>query len=186
MRPNKRQGILEAAVVLANERGLAGVTLDSVSDAVGLTKAGLLYHFANKDALLLAIQEHLASEWEAELERAAGKPATQASESERLVAYVKVCGRSATRAELTMQLEAASDEKLNEPWAVVLDRWRAVSGTSPSARTTALHAAALAADGMWSSEAMGCADLSPADRSRIIDHLVEMIESQTPRRRTHE
>ena len=182
MRPSNRQRILEAAVTIANERGLGGVTFDSVSDAVGITKAGLLYHFTSKDALLLGIQEHLAALWEEELELAAGKSAHDASETERLVAYVKACGRSATRGELTMQLEAASNDTLNAPWAVVLERWRQVPGSSADKRSIALQSAALAADGMWSAEALGCGDLTSDARQHIVAHLVEMIESHSPKK----
>ena len=47
-----RQQLLEVAARLSFEQGAAGVTLDAVSQAAGVSKGGLLHHFPNKMALL--------------------------------------------------------------------------------------------------------------------------------------
>lgn len=49
-----RQDILNAAIDLIAKRGSRGVSLDAIAEAAGVSKAGLLHHFANKDALLNA------------------------------------------------------------------------------------------------------------------------------------
>jgi AcrR family transcriptional regulator len=47
-----RDRILEAADQVARERGVANLTLDLVAEQASVSKGGLLYHFATKEALL--------------------------------------------------------------------------------------------------------------------------------------
>lgn len=56
-RPSKREFILEAAEQLVHERGAAHLTFDALTEATGISKGGLLYHFENKDALIVAMLE---------------------------------------------------------------------------------------------------------------------------------
>ena len=49
-----RLEILNAAIELIARRGARGVSLVEIADAAGMSKAGLLHHFATKDALLNA------------------------------------------------------------------------------------------------------------------------------------
>jgi AcrR family transcriptional regulator len=57
-RPFRQQidaGILDKAAALFARRGFAKTSVQDVADAVGLSKAGLLHHFASKDALYAAV-----------------------------------------------------------------------------------------------------------------------------------
>lgn len=56
-RPSKREFILEAAEQLVHDRGAAHLTFDALTEATGISKGGLLYHFASKDALIVAMLE---------------------------------------------------------------------------------------------------------------------------------
>jgi AcrR family transcriptional regulator len=49
-----RQEILNVAIDLIARRGSRGVSLGSIADTAGVSKAGLLHHFATKEALLNA------------------------------------------------------------------------------------------------------------------------------------
>jgi AcrR family transcriptional regulator len=71
-RPSKRTNILDAALRVAERDGVTGITLDAVAQEAGLTKAGLMYHFPSREALLWGIQEHLIVFWEGAMEAAAG------------------------------------------------------------------------------------------------------------------
>ncbi|SCE54411.1 helix-turn-helix domain-containing protein, partial [Streptomyces sp. OspMP-M43] len=55
MRTSKRTQILEAATRVVQREGVKSVTFDSVAAEAGLTKGGLLYHFASRDDLVRAI-----------------------------------------------------------------------------------------------------------------------------------
>lgn len=51
-----RAAILTAAREVVTERGTAA-TLQQIAEAAGVSKSGLLHHFANKDELMLAVLE---------------------------------------------------------------------------------------------------------------------------------
>jgi AcrR family transcriptional regulator len=56
--------ILEAAIRVAGRDGLLATTLDKVAAEAGITKGGVLYHFASKDELLTRMMEHFAAQVE--------------------------------------------------------------------------------------------------------------------------
>ena len=58
-RPSKRNFILIAAEQLVKSHGAAQLTFDRLSEETGISKGGLLYHFASKDELVLAMMERL-------------------------------------------------------------------------------------------------------------------------------
>ncbi|RUO34030.1 TetR/AcrR family transcriptional regulator [Aliidiomarina soli] len=58
-RPSKRSFILVAAEQLVKKQGPAQLTFDRLSEETGISKGGLLYHFASKDELVLAMMERL-------------------------------------------------------------------------------------------------------------------------------
>ncbi len=64
-----RDGILDAAQRVAAREGAGHVTLDAVAREAGVSKGGVLYHFAGKDALISGMLERLIGEFSAEIER---------------------------------------------------------------------------------------------------------------------
>ena len=50
-----RRSVLEAAAELVAQDGAAKLTLDAVAERVGLSKGGILHHFATKDSLIAAM-----------------------------------------------------------------------------------------------------------------------------------
>ncbi|WP_424810468.1 TetR/AcrR family transcriptional regulator [Roseococcus sp. YIM B11640] len=63
-----RTRILDAATRIAAERGVTALTLDSAAREAGVSKGGLLYHFASKEALLSGLLTRLTESIEAEFE----------------------------------------------------------------------------------------------------------------------
>ena len=59
-----RDAILEAAIRVATRDGLLATTLENVAREAGVTKGGVLYHFASKDLLLTGMIEHFGREVE--------------------------------------------------------------------------------------------------------------------------
>lgn len=57
-RGGARQRILQAANAVAEKAGAANLTLDAVAAEAGVSKGGLLYHFASKEALLAGVVEY--------------------------------------------------------------------------------------------------------------------------------
>jgi len=59
-----RARILAAAIATVAKDGPERLTLERVARATGLSKAGVLYYFEGKDALLLGVMEALVASWE--------------------------------------------------------------------------------------------------------------------------
>jgi AcrR family transcriptional regulator len=55
-----RTRILDAAETLVRARGVAGLTLEAAAKLAGISKGGLLYHFASKEALLTGLLARMA------------------------------------------------------------------------------------------------------------------------------
>ncbi len=150
MRTSKRTQILDAAARLVQREGVKSVTFDAVAAEAGLTKGGLLYHFASREELVRAIHQHLADRWEADLVAAAGKPAAEASPAERLAAYARVTAQSATRAELLFMVEGSTTPEHAAPWDAVMERWAPpAAGAASDSEALDRFVARLAADGLW-------------------------------------
>ena len=66
------QGILDRAAGLFAQHGFAHTSLQSLADAVGLSKAGLLHHFPSKDALYTAAIEEGRAHARRAVEQVAG------------------------------------------------------------------------------------------------------------------
>jgi AcrR family transcriptional regulator len=57
----RRDEILDRAIELIRENGLAGLTMKKVAERVGFTEPAIYRHFPNKQALLLGVAERLGA-----------------------------------------------------------------------------------------------------------------------------
>ncbi|MGW0908584.1 TetR/AcrR family transcriptional regulator [Streptomyces sp. NPDC002853] len=178
MRTSKRTQILEAATRVVEREGVKSVTFDSVAAEAGLTKGGLLYHFASREDLVQAIHQHLADQWEAAIVAAAGKPADGATPAERLTAYTRVATQSATRAELLFMLEGSTTPGHAAPWDAVMQRWAPPLAATDADDPEALDQfiARLAADGLWLYESLTADRLSPQLRRAIAERIATTLK----------
>lgn len=182
MRPSKKSAIVEAAMRVAEEQGLSAVTIDAVAEQAGITKGGLLYHFPSRTALLSGVYEQLAADWEKEMVSAAGKPASEATRAERLAAYVRVAARSMTRAELVFMADGAAHRDLFAPYAEVAARWTTplpqpgVDDRYPREELRMLTAR-MAADGLWSYEALTGEPIPQALRVQLLEHIAASLDT---------
>jgi AcrR family transcriptional regulator len=80
----RREEILAAATGLIAASGFNGVPLAAFAAASGLTKAGLLHHFASKDDLLIAVLRR-RDELDAAAVTGSVKPAADAAESRAMM-----------------------------------------------------------------------------------------------------
>ena len=69
-RSDARVRILDAALAVSDRVGAAHMTLDAVAAEAGVSKGGLLYHFASKDLLLKGVVEHHMDQHRRDLEMA--------------------------------------------------------------------------------------------------------------------
>jgi len=178
MRTSNRSKILDAAIRVIQRDGVTGVTFDAVAAEAGVTRGGMMYHFRAREALIEALHQYLAQQWEFSLTATAGKPAQEASPAERDIAYARTCAQSATRAELLFMLDAVGSPARSTPWEGVLERWAAPAPQAhDDADALARFIVRLAADGMWAYEALSHAPLPEALRQRVAEQLSRMIAS---------
>ena len=57
---SSRERLMVAAVQVALSEGISAMTLEAVAKEAGVSKGGLLYHFASKDELIAAMLQHHA------------------------------------------------------------------------------------------------------------------------------
>jgi len=70
-----RTRILDAAESIVQSRGVPALTLDAAAREAGVSKGGLLYHFASKEALLAGMLARLSAWFRAEFESCVGAQA---------------------------------------------------------------------------------------------------------------
>ncbi len=67
--PDMKTRIVDAATRLFAEHGVDGTSVQAISEAVGIKKPSLLWHFASKEELRQAVLEQLLVHWKDELPR---------------------------------------------------------------------------------------------------------------------
>ena len=122
-RPSNRAAIIEAALRVAERAGISALTHDSLAAESGLTKGGIIYHFPTKAELLRGIHEHLAEQWERQLDSRLTSTDAAPSASERLAAYVRVSAEIVSPGEYLFVTDAETTGVNVEPWQAVTERW---------------------------------------------------------------
>ena len=173
MRESNRDKILDGVVRLIERDGVTAVTFDAVAAETGITRGGIIYHFASRDELLLATHQHLARHWEEQLRSLAPDPDLP---TDRYAAYVQSCSRDATRAELPMMLESAGDKRLVQVWSEVIDHWAPPVPQADDPVGLAHFLARIAADGLWAHRAMAGRPLPPEVKAMVTGSLLKMME----------
>ncbi|MCG5248120.1 MULTISPECIES: TetR/AcrR family transcriptional regulator [Methylobacteriaceae] len=154
-----RRALLDCAATLALEQGLAGVTVQAVSAAAGVTKGGLFHHFPSKQALVEGVAADLIERIDAEIDAIMARDPVPRGRFTR--AYVETTftdpamgpGSRWTALYLSMIVEPGLRRLWAEWYAGRMDRHRATDD-GPTLATVRL-----AADGAWLAQLMrddGC------------------------------
>ncbi|MEE3849986.1 TetR/AcrR family transcriptional regulator [Gordonia sp. LSe1-13] len=166
MSSESRTRILSGALDLLREG--QSISLESAAQRAGLTKPGLMYHFRTKEALMVALVDHVIDRWERELSAAAGAPAAEVSAVERIRAYAEFS--------LTADFDESDVVMLADPRlrATLSARWEeriaplvAIPADVPSGMRGRLLAVRLLADGVWVASATDVLDPDAADRELV-------------------
>ena len=86
--PGLREQILVAAKSLFIQHGYHGLAMREISDAVGVSKAALYYHFKDKEELFLAILSNNLNEIENAIDLIQSKPVSHREQIILFVEYV--------------------------------------------------------------------------------------------------
>jgi AcrR family transcriptional regulator len=174
-----RERLVRAACDIIQLHGAGGLTLDAVARAAGISKGGLLHHFATKEALVEALLQQLFEDFERQVERhlAAEPPGP----GRLLRAYVR-----ATYADEPLPLEVATvllaavteNQALLAHLRADSESWRRrlLEDGVPAARAMVIRQAT---DAYWSDRMLG---LEPADQAAnhlVRDELLRLIDRGT-------
>ena len=165
-RPSRRQQLLDAAIAVIRREGAGALTLDAVAAESGVSKGGVLYHFASKRALI----DGLLSRWLDEFEARLGG-------EDLLAAYVRACDLEPAERASEFGLLAGM---IQEPEVLEVARERIAEWTerilADAADPVDAWLVRLAADGLWYSDLLGVAAPQGADRRRLIERLLALSD----------
>lgn len=177
MRPSKKEQILDAAVALIERENLEAVSYEALAEASGMSKSGIVYHFPSRHEIMRGIHQHLADQWERELERTAGGPAHTVDAVDRLRAMVLSLSNSATKAELLLQIDARSNVEFSEIWHRVDARWApSPDDLEHDEVRRASYLVQLLADGLWMHDYVHEQSLTRAQRKTLTNQILQMLD----------
>jgi AcrR family transcriptional regulator len=165
MARDTRARLLDAASAVSRRDGPQSLTLDAVAAEAGVSKGGLLYHFASKRELLDAVVERWLDEFQRDIDEAGGTFP---------VGYVRASdGAKAEEAGLLAALVAdpAVLAAVRERYATWQDRI-VTEGGDPVEATVAR----LAADGLWLADLLGMAAPEGELRMRVLARMLELCD----------
>jgi AcrR family transcriptional regulator len=171
--PKARQIVLDAARRIVRERGAGKLTFDELVHESGVTRGGITYHFATKEALLRALVESDIEQW-SELERK-HRPKDANEATAELVAYIRAhTERNEDRRRfVTGMLSAVTmDHSLLDPVRDFMQERSA--GTDWDDMQLRRHLLRLASEGLFWSEIFGCCELKPDVRKRLVALMEEL------------
>ena len=154
-RPSQREVILEAVLTDLREEGSLALSLDSAARAAGVSKPGLMYHFASKEALVAALVDHIADGYEEKLTQLVGTASPNlATPHDRIAAYALwALTAEHDTADLVMLSDPRLSEQMTRRWSDRLTPWLDVPAELPQEVRARLHAVRLLADGCWFADA---------------------------------
>jgi AcrR family transcriptional regulator len=164
-RADTRAKLLEAAGAVIRRDGAQAMTLDAVAAQAGVSKGGLLYHFASKRELLDGLVGRWLDEFQDDID-AAGPGF--------LSGYIKASdGAKAEEAGLLAALVADPDVlgAVRDRYAAWQDRV-VKEGGDPVEATVAR----LAADGLWLADLFGMAPPAGELRERVLARLLQLCD----------
>ncbi|NKC31723.1 TetR/AcrR family transcriptional regulator [Falsiroseomonas selenitidurans] len=178
---DSRTRILDAAEAIVQARGVPALTLESAARDAGISKGGLLYHYASKEALLAAMLGRLAEVMEADF------AATLAAQPEGRGRAARALLASALKepvAACVLQDRAAAvflaafhhDPALLDPVRAVFARMRAAiaaDGLPPGVG----QAIMCATDGLFMVHVFGLYTLTPAELADLRAALERLLET---------
>jgi AcrR family transcriptional regulator len=170
-----RRALLDEAARITLEQGLSKVTFQAVADAVGVTKGGVMHHFATKDTLILEVFYDAMTKFEAEVNAAMAKDPVSYGSFTR--AYIDATislgekGQAEFNSQATLYVLMLGDRMLRERWAEWSNEQLKKYAATDNSETLCM--VRLVADGIWLSDFSGI-DIS--DKASIRERLINMTQ----------
>lgn len=175
-----RETLLYAATQVILEKGVEALTLDAVARQAGVSKGGLLYHFPNKNALVVGLGEQLIQDFEAALQAEFDQDDAPGTPGQWVRAYIRSTLRMSGQtlalvARLTSLIVEMPPELLKaaEAYEQRCRQRLDADGLDP----TQAVIIQLAIDGLWFSEMFQLSALDETRRTQVVERLLAMTRS---------
>jgi AcrR family transcriptional regulator len=185
-----RTRVLDAAEAIVMARGVGGLTLEAAARDAGVSKGGLLYHFASKEALLDALLRRLAGFMEQQyLAGVEAQPDGPGRVARACLEWgfgeadptgdapLHACDERHDRAAAVFLAAFHHDPALLDPIRAVIARIRAdlAADGLPPGVGNAINAAC---DGMFMARLFRLYDPTPQERARTRAALMRLMEAR--------
>lgn len=175
-----REKLLQAAAQVIIERGVEALTLDAVAQQADVSKGGLLYHFPNKNALIVNVGQQQIQNFESALQHefeqddAPGTPgqwtrayvrSTERTSKESLALIARLSSILVEMPSELLQSVDAYEQRCHE---------RLESDGLDPVQATIIQ---MAIDGLWFSEAFQMGVPSEERRTQVVETLLAMTRS---------
>ncbi|MGP3536032.1 TetR/AcrR family transcriptional regulator [Microbacterium sp. RD1] len=180
--PRARESVLDAFAQILAADGERAATMDATARAAGVSKGGLLYHFASKEALEAGLIERM--------ELLAGEDVAEMSESPEgpVAAFVRTSLNTGTPLDLAIVAVSRLAQNGNAAAVAALRRIRELweDTIRPHTRDeTALQLVMLVSDGLYFNNALAVGSVpGPTPSADELDALIALVRSAagvTPR-----
>ncbi len=168
--------IIDAAEAVVIEAGASHMTLDAVAAKAGVSKGGLLHHFPNKVALLVAmVERQIKMHQDARKRILKNIPRGPCRELKSFIMAAQDINQMHNRLGASMSAAISHDPRLNEPIRkVVRENYSKFTAADIGFERAAI--VALAVDGMRLQEMLSISPFDKEQRSRILDELLCLID----------
>jgi AcrR family transcriptional regulator len=109
-----RRQVLDAAIAMLAERGLAATSIQDIADAAGLSKGAVHYHFESKDELLQRVLDRCCESIEARVRSAFAQEGSPMDRVRRAISEMWAVRRDGI-AEMRVLTELHTMARQNEP-----------------------------------------------------------------------
>ena len=172
-----RDKILRAAGQVVMGQGIDSLTLDAVAKQAEISKGGLLYHFPNKNVLIVGLGDQLLRDFDTALQQEFEQDEAPGTSGQWVRAYVRSTEKMSQE---SLALFARLSSKLVEMPPELFQSVKAfeeqlyerleTDGLDP-VQATIIQ---LAIDGLWFSEAFQMVAPNQERRSQVVETLLEM------------
>jgi len=171
-----RERLLDSAETVLAEHGTQGLTLAAVAAHAGVSKGGLLYHFATKDALITGLIERLIEGFDALVAHYRGERPGWYTRAyiEATFAVLAEKDTDLARRRWAAVCAAATDPELRAPLARAQRRWMS-EGLDEEPDPDLSQLARLAADGVWEAAELDASLLGPERLAGLRARLLALV-----------
>ncbi len=179
---NCKDKILDAAEAVVMEMGAVHMSLDVVAKKAGVSKGGLMYHFSTKKSLLKAMIARMVMQFY--VDRAAQVDQIKPSPGQKLKAGILTAlapNEKRDRMGLSVLVVAAHDPELLKGLKEAhCDHLKEMVDSGLDFERAAVIS--LASDGLMLSEMLGVSPYNPAQKKKIRDMMIRMIDELETRK----